>query len=67
MTVKKVKVCTKCGRKKPLDEFHKDKNSKDGHSSRCKECRNAAHREKHAKQRAAFDALVEQVKARMVE
>ena len=34
----KTKVCTKCGKEKPLSEFHKRKESKDGYKSRCKEC-----------------------------
>jgi len=35
-----VKVCTKCGIEKELDEFHASMVSKDGHKSRCKLCRN---------------------------
>lgn len=33
------KHCYKCKQKKQLNEFHKMKNSKDGHRSICKECR----------------------------
>lgn len=33
------KACTKCGQIKPLTEYHKHKNSADGHSQRCKPCR----------------------------
>lgn len=36
-----MKKCTKCGKEKPLDNFHKDKASKDGHRGQCKECRNS--------------------------
>lgn len=32
------KKCTKCGETKPLSEFHKDKNLKDGFAHRCKAC-----------------------------
>ena len=32
------KVCTKCGVWKPLEEYHKDKRSKDGRRPKCKEC-----------------------------
>lgn len=32
------KACTKCGAVKPLDGFHRDKRSRDGHISQCKEC-----------------------------
>lgn len=34
------KICTKCGEEKPLENFHKDKVSKDGYRSQCKTCRN---------------------------
>ena len=34
------KVCSKCGVWKPLEEYHKNKNYKDGRQSKCKECRN---------------------------
>jgi hypothetical protein len=33
-----MKKCGKCEIKKPLDEFSKNKNSKDGFQNRCKEC-----------------------------
>lgn len=36
-----MKICSKCGVEKELSEFHKDKNSKDGHRSACKSCRNS--------------------------
>ena len=32
------KTCTRCGISKPLDEFHKSKDSKNGRRSDCKEC-----------------------------
>ena len=32
------KRCTKCGETKPLDEYHRDKRSKDGRVPRCKAC-----------------------------
>ena len=31
-------MCSKCGVVKPLDDFHKKKDSKDGKNSRCKSC-----------------------------
>lgn len=34
----KTKICTKCKIEKPLEEFHKDKNTKDGKSYKCKKC-----------------------------
>jgi len=41
----KTKICIKCGIKQGLEAFHKDKKSKDGKVSHCKQC--AA--KKHAK------------------
>lgn len=35
------KRCSKCKASKPLDEFHRDRRSKDGHARLCKECANA--------------------------
>ena len=32
------KRCTKCGKAKPLSEFHKDNSKKDSHRSACAEC-----------------------------
>ena len=34
-----MKTCSKCHCEKTLDDFHKSKNSLDGHKSSCKECR----------------------------
>jgi len=36
------KTCTKCQVEKPLGEFYKNKNSKDGLFSQCKNCQNLA-------------------------
>ena len=33
-----MKRCSVCGVEKPLSEFHKQKQSKDGHRSQCKPC-----------------------------
>ena len=32
------KICSKCGRELPLNEFRKSKRSKDGHQGRCRYC-----------------------------
>ena len=32
------KVCSVCNREKPISEFHRNKNKKDGHNSFCKIC-----------------------------
>jgi hypothetical protein len=34
----KTKVCRKCGVEKPIEEFNKNKNHKDGLANQCKEC-----------------------------
>ena len=39
------KVCKKCGRELPLNEFSKDKRCKDGHRNVCKECKKQYYRE----------------------
>jgi hypothetical protein len=33
-----MKVCSSCKPEKPLENYHKDKNSKNGHTYSCKEC-----------------------------
>lgn len=38
------KTCRKCNEKKPISEFHNDKASKDGKTSRCRVCRTEAKR-----------------------
>ena len=37
------KVCTKCGEEKSLDDFYRNKNTKDGRMSECKTCRRKYH------------------------
>lgn len=34
-----MKVCIKCKKEKPLEEYHKDRSRKDGHREACKDCR----------------------------
>lgn len=36
-----MKTCTKCGKEKPLEEFHKNCQAKDGRRSACSLCINA--------------------------
>ena len=38
------KICAKCGKEKPLDEFHKDSTRISGHYPRCKICVKEYHR-----------------------
>lgn len=58
-----MRICRKCGIKKSLNEFHKDKKATEGHSQRCKECArrhtrewNAMNREKKRRTNRAWDA-----------
>jgi len=45
------KPCNKCGIVKPLDDYPKNKECKDGHEGQCKECKNAHTRERMKKKR----------------
>ena len=38
----RVKTCSKCGEPKPLDDFHRAANMRDGHRNECKACFKAA-------------------------
>lgn len=40
--MEQVKVCTKCGVRKPLEEFHSEPRVKDGRQARCKACKAVA-------------------------
>lgn len=44
LLAKGLKVCVKCGRELPVEQFNKDKSKKDGLHGRCKECDNQYHR-----------------------
>lgn len=61
MIAAETKSCTKCGQVKPLDEFHRDKNRKDGRCPHCRMCAitaavkyNRAHPKRHAIQQARW-------------
>ncbi len=43
-----MKLCKRCGATKPLEDFHKDKKSKDGHCFYCKECNKSKTRSYYA-------------------
>ena len=36
-----MKACNKCGEVKPLSEYHKKHDNRDGHDNRCKFCKSA--------------------------
>lgn len=48
----KTKVCTRCTKRRKLDQFYKDKTQRDGHGSWCKSCEREYDREYRAKKRA---------------
>jgi hypothetical protein len=37
-TVPKTKICTRCKKRRKIDQFYKDKHMKDGFASWCKPC-----------------------------
>lgn len=43
-----MKICTICGEKKDLSEYHKNKKGSKGRDSRCKDCKNKAKRDRDA-------------------
>jgi hypothetical protein len=49
---KKTKVCTRCGKRRSLDQFYKEKSSKDGHSPWDKDCERAYNAEYRARKSA---------------
>ena len=51
-TTQKTKVCTRCKKRRKIDQFYKDKHMKDGVSSWCKSCTREYDRE-YAKRKNA--------------
>jgi hypothetical protein len=54
-----LKTCSGCGQSKALEEFDRSPNSKDGRTSRCKQCRAEVGRI-YRKRRAAAERIAEQ-------
>ena len=51
------KVCKKCGRELPIEEFYKNKGNKDGHENKCKECfkqQQKQYRHEHKEEKAEY-------------
>ena len=48
------KRCTRCGRVRPLYEFHADRRAADGHRSKCRDCHLRRDRE-HRQHKLATD------------
>jgi hypothetical protein len=42
-----VKICSICEEEKPLDQFCRDRSSRDGHSHRCRSCNSGTTRRNH--------------------
>jgi hypothetical protein len=49
----KTKVCSRCQKRRKIDQFYKDRTQKDGHASWCKPCEREYDREYRAKKKAA--------------
>lgn len=52
------KTCSKCGVSKPLDEFNRNRNTKDGKNVWCKECckeYNKEHYKEHCEEKKQYD------------
>ncbi len=50
------KRCTKCGKEKPLEGFHRDRSKKQGRCSRCRECERQYERARRPKSTAPHHA-----------
>jgi hypothetical protein len=51
-TTQKTKVCTRCGKRRKVEHFYKDKSMKDGLTSWCKSCTLDYDREYRARKKA---------------
>ena len=52
------KICKKCGRELPIEEFYKHKGHKDGHFNVCKECfsqQSKQYYQEHKEERSEYD------------
>lgn len=59
-----MKACTKCGETKPLDEYHREKRTRDGRVSHCKACVSAARAEYYTANRERISARKAEYSAR---
>ena len=57
-----IKQCSKCKKELYIGEFHKQSESKDGHDSQCKACKNKHHRLANKKKLEMHDALEQHLK-----
>ncbi len=49
-----VKYCTTCNIEQPIDNFHKNKNKKDGHSYKCKSCTKLYHKRHYENNKKSY-------------
>lgn len=57
---RKSKNCSLCGKEKPLDCFHKDRGTLDGHYNQCKKCRKGVSRKDYISRKEAIAISVKQ-------
>ena len=48
------KKCSKCGQRRPVEKFYRDKRSKDGYESQCKLCRSIAQKSRRSGSKSRF-------------
>ena len=60
------KVCVKCGRELPVEEFNKHSKSKDGLQPYCKECQSEAYKKYHATRRTKRNPLAKYTDADLI-
>lgn len=54
--MKKTKICTKCGKRKPISEFSTDNSKKDGKKNYCKECAREMDNKRRSSKKRLADA-----------
>lgn len=63
------KVCSKCGRELPVDQFNKNAKAKDGYQSWCRECQSecnkTARKPKNPLSKYSVDELKAELRARI--
>lgn len=52
-----MKVCSRCGQEKPLDQFHNRRASKDGRSYQCRDCKRSYDRPYYHARKPRWEAL----------
>lgn len=61
------KICSKCSTEKPLDEFHKSSDSKDGRYPSCIQCKKAYHQQYYQENKDKFKQRYEENREEMLE